>query len=174
MRRPPPINSTKRTQGVAAVGAENFAEQERLMQDLERESRELAERLRSMLREDGRSDLEAEYNWALKDAESGVTGAQSTWHSISDAQRRVLILLSSGPATLRRTKGATYDVVSPAGSRATGIRLATVRNLASRGLVEWTGGAFDPEASATATERVAFVMKHGRPEPGTHFEAFRP
>lgn len=156
------------------MGAENFAEQERLMQDLERQGRERTEHVRAMLLEDGRPDLAAEMDRALKDGASGVTDARSTWHSISDAQRRVLILLASGPATLRRAKGTTYDVVSPAGCRATGIRLTTVRNLASRGLLEWTGGAFDPEASATATERVAFVLKHGRPEPGAHFDGFRP
>jgi hypothetical protein len=156
------------------MGAENFAEQERLMQDLEREGRERTERIRQMLREEGRADLEAELDRNLRDVESGVTSARSTWHSISDAQRRVLILLAGGPASLRRMKGSTYDVVSSVGSRATRIRLATVRNLASRGLLEWTGGAFDPEASARPTERMDFVMKHGRPEPGTHFEGFRP
>ena len=156
------------------MSAEDFAEQERLMQDLERQGRERTERVRAMLLEDGRSDLAAEMDRALKEGASGVTNARSTWHSISDAQRRVLILMAGGPASLRRVTGTTYDVVSPSGCRATGIRLATARNLASRGLLEWTGGAFDPEASATTTERVAFVLKHGRPEPGAHFDGFRP
>jgi hypothetical protein len=108
------------------MGAENFAEQERLMQDLEREGRERTERIRQMLREEGRADLEAELDRNLRDVESGVTSARSTWHSISDAQRRVLILLAGGPASLRRMKGSTYDVVSSVGSRATRIRLATL------------------------------------------------
>ena len=156
------------------MGAENFAEQERLMQDLERDSLERLDRVREVIRESGRPELEAELDRALRETASGVTGARSTWHSISDAQRRVLILLADCPGNLRRMKGSTYDVVSSVGTRATGIGLGTVRNLASRGLLEWTGGAFDPEASARPTEQVAFVLKHGRPEPGTHFKGFRP
>jgi hypothetical protein len=156
------------------MGAENFAEQGRLMQDLECDSLERLERVRAFLRESGRPDIEAELERVLRDTASGVTSARSTWHSISDAQRRVLILLASGPASLQRIQGTTYAVVSPAGSRATGIRRATVRSLALRGLLEWTGGAFDPEASARPTEQMDFVMKHGRPAPGTHFKGFRP
>lgn len=156
------------------MAAENFAEHERLMQDLEDEGRARTDRVRAILREEGRADLEADLDRRLKDGESGITNARSIWHSISDAQRRVLILLAGGPGDLRRMSGRTYAVVSPAGTRATGIRLATVRNLASRDLLEWTGGAFDPEASARATERVGFVMKHGRPAPGAHFPGFRP
>lgn len=156
------------------MGAENFAAQERVLQDLERESDERTQRVRDMLHERGQPELVAELDRALKDSASGFTQARSVWHSISDAQRRVLILLGSGPADLRRMKGQSYDVVSSSGSRATGIRLATVRNLASRGLLEWTGGAFDPEASARPTERMAFVLKHGRPAPGTNFQGFRP
>lgn len=156
------------------MGAENFAAQERALQDLERECDERTQRVRDMLHEEGRPELVAEMDRAMKDSASGITGARSVWHSISDAQRRVMILLDAGPGDLRRAKGQTFDVVSPAGSRATGIRLATVRNLASRGLLEWTGGAFDPEASAQPTERMAFVLKHGRPAPGEHFKGFRP
>ncbi|TXN78748.1 hypothetical protein [Methylobacterium sp. WL8] len=156
------------------MGAENFAEQERLMQRLDRKCQEQTERVRDMVREAGRPDLLAEFDQRLRESDLGITGARSTWHSISDAQRRLLILLSNGPASVRRTKGASYDVVSEAGSRATGIRLGTVRNLARRELLEWTGGAFDPEASAAPTERMAFVLKHGRPAPGAHFDGFRP
>lgn len=156
------------------MGIENFAAQERALQDLERESDERTQRVRDMLRERGRPELVAELDRALKDSASEVTQARSVWHSISDAQRRALILLAAGPGDLRRVKGQGYEVVSPAGSRATGIRLATVRNLAGRGLLEWTGGAFDPEASARPTERMAFVLKHGRPAPGEHFKGFRP
>lgn len=156
------------------MGAPNFAEQERLLQELERHSLERLERVRELIRESGRPEIEAELDRALKDSASGVTSARSTWHSISDAQRRVLILLAGGPFSLHRLKGSTYDVVSSIGSRATGIRLATVRSLAGRGLLEWTGGAFDPEASARPTEQMDFVMKHGRPAPGAHLKGFWP
>lgn len=156
------------------MGAENFAAKERALQNLERECEERTQRVRDMLQKEGRPELVAEMDRALNESASGITGARSTWHSISDAQRRALFLLDAGPGDLRRVKGQSYDVVSPAGIRATGIRLATVRNLASRGLLEWTGGAFDPEASAQPTEQMAFVLKHGRPAAGTHFKGFRP
>lgn len=152
----------------------DFAGSERLMQEIERESRERTERVKGMAREAGRPELADELDERLKLIESGVTGARSTWHSISDAQRRVLILCEGGPTSLRRMGNSRYDVVSPLGSRAIGIRLATVRNLAARGLLEWTGGAFDPEASAVPTERASFVLKHGRPAPGQHFSGYRP
>lgn len=42
-------------------------------------------------------------------------------------------------------------------------RLATVRNLAARGLVDWDGGAFDPERRAVISELGRFVLAKGRP-----------
>jgi hypothetical protein len=153
--------------------AENFAEQERFLQRQEERERDTNQRVLAMLRDEGRPDLADDLTQRLRDIDSGVHGARSTWHSISDAQRRVLLLLGSGPASLRRV-GRTYDVVSPLGSRAIGIRLATARNLAARDLLEWTGGAFDPEASGVITEHARFVLKHGSPAPGEHFEGYRP
>lgn len=151
----------------------DFAAEERFLQQQEEREQATNARVMEMLHEEGRPDLAEGLVRRLKDIDSGVYGARSTWHSISDAQRRVLILLASGPASLKRMERTTYDVVSPAGSRATGIRLATVRNLAARGLLEWTGGAFDPEAAARLTERADFVLKHGRPPAGQAFEGYR-
>jgi len=153
----------------------DFAAEERLQHHLEREGAEQVERTKAVLGEAGRPDLVEDLDRRLRDGASGVTGARSAWHSISDPQRRALILLDGCHGRLVRPAGkATYVVMGDRGQVAAGIRLATVRNLALRGLLEWHGGAFDPEAEAVMTERAAFVLRHGRPAPGTHFEGFRP
>lgn len=116
----------------------------------------------------------------IRDIDSGVQGARSTWHSISDTQRRVLLLLIGGSQRQLVRAGDVYTIRGsgtsddPAKLIRTGIRRPTVRAIAARGLLEWTGGTFDPEAAAVLTEQARFVLKHGRPEPGQHFHGFRP
>lgn len=158
----------------------DFASEERLIQQLDRESRDRTERVKAMLREEGRPELADQLDQKIKDIDSGVQGARSTWHSISDTQRRVLLLLAGGSQRQLARAGDVYSIRGsgtaddPAKLIRTGIRRPTVRALASRGLLEWTGGAFDPEAAAVLTEQARFVLKHGRPAPGEHFPGFRP
>lgn len=129
------------------------------------------ERFRSFLADLGPRGADAlrGYDAAMRDHDSGVSGARMCWHSISPAQRRALLFLAPGRALVRC--GWTphfYDAVCATGAWpglstiAKAARLDTVRNLAARGLVRWDGGAFDPEARAVVTERAVFVLEHGR------------
>lgn len=63
---------------------------------LEQQWRDDRERVRALLREEGREDLIAEYDAKMRDMGSGVENARSIWHSISDAQRRALELAGAG------------------------------------------------------------------------------
>jgi hypothetical protein len=132
-----------------------------LMQRLERESREKTERVREMLREGGHVDALAEFDKNMRDLALGVTGARATWHSISPAQRRALALLCESPRRFVRSPGTVnyYDALGEPHAIARAAGLRTVRNLAARDLLEWNGGAFDPERVATLTERGRFVFK---------------
>ena len=108
----------------------------------------------------------ARYDAWVRAADLGIDRAQAVWHSISDAQRRLVAMLGVTGRTLERFGNKVYLIrVRNALDNCTisrwTPRLATVRNLASRELLEWTGGAFDPEASAVATERLRFVLKWG-------------
>src|SRR5215207_3914874 len=119
------------------------------LQAIERESRARTERLKSILRERGRDDLADELDAKLREIRLGVTGAQTTWHSVSAAQRRVLLVLSDGNRKLVRTRHSTvYDACGGAHDVSHVARLPTVRNLATRELLAWEGGAFDPERVA--------------------------
>lgn len=60
--------------------------------------------------------------------------------------------------------GAGYVVDGPGVPLPKPIRLATLRKLAAHGLVDWDGGAFDPEAAAVLSEQGRFVLAKGRPE----------
>lgn len=135
-----------------------------ILDALEFQRRESLERTRIMLREAGRPDLVAELDQNIRDCESGVMGAKSTWRSISPAQRRVLVLLEPG-RRLRRCGGSRtrYDAVGgnvEAEGNVCGI--ATARNLCARELIACDGTAFDPEARFTLTERGRFVLAKGR------------
>lgn len=141
----------------------NFSETERVIHEVEAQSRASHAAVREILIEEGRPDLADELDARLKDVETGVAQARSVWHSISPAQRRVLTQLASGATSLQRMEGTSYDVVSPLGSQAVGIRLATVRALAARDLLDWTGGAFDPEKRAVLNEYGRFVVAKGQP-----------
>ena len=140
----------------------NFSETERVIHEAEAQSRASHAAVREILIEGGRPDLAADLDANLKDIETGVSQARSVWHSISPTQRRALFRLASGPTSFRRMEGTRYDIVSPVGSMMTSVRLATVRALAARGLLDWTGGAFDPEGSAVLNEYGRFVVAKGQ------------
>lgn len=140
-------------------------EQERLLAALDAESERRTQAVRDMLLESGRPDLVEELDARLRDVRLGFCSAQGTWHALSAAQRRVLQAMGEGRRLVRRHAPSTrYDAV---GGRADAIadlcRVATVRNLASRELVAWEGGAFDPEAKAVLTERGRFILRYGPP-----------
>lgn len=103
---------------------------------------------------------------AMRDHDFGLTGARNSWHSISPAQRRVLEALEPGRELVRlRCPRSGYGAVatrSALGSIKRICRLPTVRNLASRGLLDWDGGALDPEARAVLSDRGRFVLAHGK------------
>ena len=111
----------------------------------------------------------ARYDAWVRAADLGIDRAQSVWHSISDAQRRLVAVMGVGARQLRQFHStanpgnSSFDVYDERGlvAKFGMFRCATVRNLASRELLEWTGGAFDPEASAVPTERLRFVLKWG-------------
>ena len=104
------------------------------------------------------------YDERMRALDLGITRAQACWHSISDAQRRLVAVLGVERRYIERFGDRVFLVRIKAENRTICSwqpRIATVRNLASRDLLEWTGGAFDPEASAAPTERLRFVLRHG-------------
>ena len=133
------------------------------------------ERFRSSLADLGPRGADAlrGYDAAMRDHDSGATGARNCWHSISPAQRRTLLFLAAwafepnarGRVLVRSTRCDRYhDAVGTApgvDTIAKAARLDTVRNLASRGLVAWDGTAHDPERRAVPSERGRFVVRHG-------------
>lgn len=147
--------------------APDFAGTERLIHDLERQQRASHERVREILREEGREDLVAEFDANMRDVETGIYRARNLWHSISPAQRAVLahFPLTSGNRLRRAHSG--YVVDGPGLPLPRPVRLSTLRAMADRGLVDWDGGAFDPEAAAVLSEQGRFVLAKGRPAPDT-------
>ncbi|GJE77305.1 hypothetical protein [Methylorubrum suomiense] len=154
----------------------DFAAEERFMQQHEERQRQTTARVIAVLEENGRSDLVAEFEKRLHDIDSGVDGARSTWHSISDAQRRILLLLSGGRRWLTRSPGSKhfYDAQGEPHALSRIGTLRGVRALAARGLLDWEGGALDPERKAVLSEKARFVLKHGKPGPGEVFAGYRP
>jgi hypothetical protein len=107
-------------------------------------------------------DALASFDQSMKDLDTGVSGAQSTWSALSQAQRAVLQEATEGDGR------ATQDPHNP--NRFTmkvrmgcviAIRRPTIRALCERELMAWDGGAFNPEAAAVITERGRFAVTHG-------------
>lgn len=133
-----------------------------LLHRLEAEDAARHERLRQMLYDEGRPDLVAELDAKIRDVRNGIAGAQSTWHSISDAQRRALVHAAAVGGRLVRSGLRPCYIglpLEPLPEKL--IRIQTIRNLCSRELLAWDGGAFFAEAAAVITERGLFVLKHG-------------
>lgn len=84
--------------------------------------------------------------------------AAAAWGSLSAAQARLLSGLRAHGWVLRR-RGSMFDACAAGGSVAVAgvAHLRTVRALAARGLIDWDGGAFDPEAAAVLSDRGRFV-----------------
>ena len=131
---------------------------------IDQRMRQRREAVRQMLVEKDRADLLAKYDQDLRDNDLGVSAARSVWHSISDAQRRVLVGMRTGRRCLRQTIKPCVYVIDGPGSVGH-IRLATMRNLSARGLVHVAGSAFDPESDFVLTEHGRFVLSHGEPKP---------
>lgn len=144
--------------------APDFAGTERPIHDLERQQRASQERVREILCEEGRPDLVAEFDANMRDVETGVTHARNLWHSISPAQRAVLAHLPLTGSNRLRRAASGYVVDGPGLPMPKPVRLPTLRAMAARGLVDWDGGAFDPEAAAVLSEQGRFVLAKGRPD----------
>lgn len=132
--------------------------------EIERRSQEQRERTRKLLLESGRADLIIQLDQKYREIENGVDGAKSAWHSISQAQRRVLEIMGTGRC-LRRSPGSRTRYHAYGEPHAVGnvCGLPTVRNLCARDLCHVDGGAIDPEAKIVLTERGKFVLKFGPP-----------
>lgn len=124
-------------------------------------SRRDRERVRELIRKEGMPEILADFDQQMKDIDSGLTTARNVWHSISPAQRTLINYLATHSVKLVR-EGSTSSYIGVEGDTKSHGRLAglkTVRSLAARDLLAWEGGAFDPEAKATLTEKAVFVFK---------------
>lgn len=108
------------------------------------------------LLEANRPDVLAEYDQAMRDLDTGVTGARNCWHSISPAQRLALTVADQHGGRLTREGKAYY--LRYGGVPYRPIYARTVRGLCGRDLMAWDGGLPDPELSAVVTERGRFVL----------------
>lgn len=147
--------------------APDFAGAERLIHDIERQQRASQERVREILHEEGRPDLVAEFDANMRDVGTGVYRARNLWHSISPVQREALAHFRKTGNDRYVRCGTGYVVDGPGVPLPKPIRLATMRKLAAHGLVDWDGGAFDPEAAAILSEQGRFVLAKGRPASDT-------
>ncbi len=156
----------------------DFAAEERLIHQIDHLERARVEHVKAICRAVGRPEVADEMERNLQEVESGVRSARATWHSISDPQRALLAHVVERTGNMRLVisdrRAPAYQVDPPGVPLPKPARLSTVRALAARGLLDWDGGAFQPEGAAVANERARFVLKHGRPAPGTHFHGFRP
>lgn len=138
-----------------------------LLQEFEAAWLAKREGVRQLLYENGRPDLVAELDAKMKRIENGIDGAERAWHSISETQRLALEFAATvGGRLVRSTLRPRRYVCGPDYLTAPPkpIYTKTVRNICSRELMAWDGGAFEPEGAAVITERGLFVLKHG-PQP---------
>ncbi len=143
----------------------DFSATERLIHDIEREDLARRGRMEQILREEGRDDLVAEFRQNMRDVDTGVTRARNLWHTLTAAQRAALVgMQRTGNARLKRMDcSPMYGIDGPGVPLDRPVRLATLRKLAAHDLVDWDGGAFDPEAGAVLNEQGRFVLAKGRP-----------
>lgn len=146
----------------------SFRDEERLMQQLDEQSRESSRRVRQVIMEAGRPDVLAEYEADMRNLNLGLTSARSCWRSISPAQAYALAVVGTG-RTLRRTKyqPTFYDAYGEPHAVSKVCRLNTARALCAHELLAPDGGALDPEAKFVITERGSFVLRFGH-----HFGSF--
>lgn len=118
-------------------------------------------RFRATMLAAGHADAVVRYDAEMEEVRSGRNGARNCWHSLSPAQRRVLLFLAPGRVLVRcRWSRSYYDATGEPGAIAKAARLDTVRKLARHGLLAWDGTAHDPEARAVLAERGRFVLDH--------------
>lgn len=138
---------------------------------IERDAREKRRSTRQILLEHGRPDLAEELDRNLREVDNGVCSAKSTWHSISPAQRRALLVLAGGyelrRARYSRTKYDGYCVTGKRDALGYICPIGTIRALCTHELAHVNGGALDPEKSIVVTERGKFVVKHGPTDTGS-------
>jgi hypothetical protein len=121
------------------------------------------EEFRSFLADQGPRGVEAlaNYDRAMRDVDTGHAGARNAWHSITPAQRRVLVTAAARDGRVQR-EGKEYRHAQGHHQLYRPFYVATLRPLCERGLMAWDGGAFDPEAAAVLTERGRFVVMRGQ------------
>lgn len=117
--------------------------------------------LRFLLAE-GRKDLADELRARISANDAGLVHAGSLWLTLSGHQRTVLLLLAKF-RPVRRVRDKTYEIADLAESAETAFstRLSTIRALGALGLIDWTGGVFDPEAAAMISDKGRFVALQG-------------
>lgn len=119
--------------------------------------------VREVLFEKGRADLVAEFDRQTWEIQSGVSHARSTWGALREPQRAALMALAEGRRAFRAVGGrAAYDASGGGCAPIGGIRLATLRALMARNLVQATGSPSDPERRFEITKPGAFVVKRGQ------------
>ncbi len=137
-----------------------------ILQEIEAQGRRRRQDVRTLIMESGHPDAAAillQFEQNMRDVDTGIGGARSTWHSISLAQRRVLEALETRWYLMRASGSRTrYDAHGEPHAEGNVCGIATVRNLIRRELLAVDGGAFDPEKKIVLTERGRFVLKHGR------------
>lgn len=132
------------------------------MAAFEQEARSSTDSVVRFLLAEGRKDLADQLRTRIAADNAGLVRAGSLWLTFSGHQRTVLLLLAKF-RPVRRVRDKTYEVVAGVEplQPAFPTRLATIRALGAFGLIDWTGGAFDPEASAVISDRGRFVALHG-------------
>lgn len=121
--------------------------------------------VREILTEKGRHDLLAEFDRRQWEIESGVDAARATWCALTAPQRVALVALAEGRRAFREVGSRSrYDASGGGCAPLGGIRLASLRALMARKLVQATGSPSDPERRFEITKPGAFIVKRGRQE----------
>lgn len=133
-----------------------------LLLHLERESERGTQSVRQVLLERGRPDLLKEFDSRMKDIRLGLYSARNCWHSISVAQRRVLInMRDRGGGVWRDQTGRPRFYHRINNNMILHYRTPTIHKLIAHNLLAWD--ANEGHDKAILTERGQFVLKHGTP-----------
>ena len=140
-----------------------IADEERIIQQIDRESQEQRKRVRDLISESGRTDVLSQYNIDMREIDLGLKSARSCWATISPAQARALAIAGTGAVLWRKQAyPLQYTALNgPLGVVLRACSLATARALCAHELLAPDGGAFDPESKFVITERGSFVLRHG-------------
>lgn len=133
-----------------------------ILHQMEAESRAGVERVRAMLREEGREDILQDFDRNLRENALGITKARSSWDALTQPQRTALRLARTHAKLRRSTVSRTrYDAIGgPAQDEARGVcGLPTLRALCKRELLHPHGPALDVEANFVITEHGRFVLR---------------